>query len=124
MRDWRKCAALAGCALAAFWAAAPASAQSAAPVEAAAAEAPTGFTSAAQARVYLSQNPSGARAEAAFRAIVAADVAARNPELDPALIATGSAIQIMPGSVATPAEIEAVINATTPGIGNRERGLF
>ena len=41
-----------------------------------------------------------------------------------AQIASGSAIQIMPGAIATPAEIEAVINATTPGIGRRERGLF
>ena len=124
MHDWRTSAALAGCALAASLAAVPASAQSVPPVEAAATTAPVGFTSAAQARVYLSQNPSGARAEAAFRAVVAADIAARNPEIDPAQAAAGSAIQIMPGAIASPAEIEAVINATTPGIGTRERGLF
>ena len=103
MHDWRTSAALAGWALAAILAAAPASAQSARPVEAAATTAPVGFTSAAQARVYLSQNPSGARAEAAFRAVVAADIAARNPEIDPAQAAAGSAIQIMPGAIASPA---------------------
>lgn len=124
MRDWTTRAALAGCAFAMIGLSGPAAAQSVPAPETATAAVPASFTSAAQARVYLSQNPGGARAEAAFRMIAFADIAARNPELDPAQIAAGSAIQIMPGAIATPVEIEAVINATTPGIGRRERGLF
>ena len=111
---------------AALAAAAPALAQTAAPVVLGAPadavsepEAPRGFTSPAQARAYLSQSPAGARAETAFSALVTADLAAMNPDLDAGQIALGSALAVMPGAVATPAEIEAVINAVTPGIGGR-----
>lgn len=101
--------------------AAPVLAQSLAPVAATEAEAstPRAFTSAAQARIYLAQNPTGIRAEQAFRATVDADLAARNPELDAAAIASGSALKIVPGATATPEAIEAIINATTSGIGAR-----
>jgi hypothetical protein len=111
------------------WGSAQASAQSMAPMDAApvadAAETagPQRFTSAAQARTYLAQNPTGARAEQAFRRTVDADLAAQNPELDPAEIATGRALAMMPGATASPEQIEAVINATTGDIGAR-RGWF
>jgi hypothetical protein len=55
--------------------------------------------------------------------IVDSELAARNPDLDPAQVASGSALKIMPGAFATPEEIEAVITATTPSIGSR-KGLF
>ena len=84
---------------------------------------PAGFTSAAQARAYLSASPTGARAEAAFSTVASADIAARNPDLDAGQIALGSALEVQPTALATPDEIEAVINATTPAIGAR-RGLF
>lgn len=91
--------------------------------DAAAAEAPRSFTSAAQARTYLAQNPTGARAEQAFRTTVDADLAVQNPELDPAQIRLGSALNITPGAMVTPEQVEAVINATTPDIGAR-KGWF
>ncbi|MFO1142078.1 MAG: hypothetical protein U1E59_06755 [Amaricoccus sp.] len=102
-----------------------ASAQDLAPVAAAPAEAaaPAGFTSSAQARTYLAQNPTGARAEQAFRAIVNGDLAVQNPELDPAQIASGWALKVMPGATVSPEQVEAVINTTTTGIGAK-KGWF
>ena len=103
-----------------------ASAQDMAPmadVPAGVAAEPTGFTSAAQARTYLAQNPTGTRAEQAFRTTVNGDLAARNSDLDPAQIASGWALTIMPGATATPEQIEAVINSTTAGIGAK-KGWF
>lgn len=114
-------------AAAALAAATPALAQTAVPVavDAAAAEpeAARGFTSPAQARAYLAQSPTGARAETAFSTLVSADLAVMNPDLDAGQIALGSALAVMPGALATPAEIEAVIDAVTPGIGGR-KGWF
>ncbi|MFO1208359.1 MAG: hypothetical protein U1E40_03960 [Amaricoccus sp.] len=102
-----------------------ASAQDMAPVAAAPAEAaaPASFTSSAQARTYLAQNPAGTRAEQAFRTIVNGDLAVQNPELDPAQIAGGWALKVMPGATATPEQVEAVINSTTAGIGAK-KGWF
>lgn len=119
-----KASLLAGLAIAATGGVTQVSAQDIAPVAAApAAEAPVGFTSAAQARTYLAQNPIGARAEQAFRTTVNADLAAQNPELDPAQIASGWAIMVTPGAMTTPEQIEAVINGATAGIGAR-KGWF
>ena len=81
------------------------------------------FTSSAQARTYLAQNPAGTRAEQAFRTIVNGDLAVQNPELDPAQIAGGWALKVMPGATATPEQVEAVINSTTAGIGAK-KGWF
>ena len=101
------------------------SAQDMAPAAAAPAEAaaPVGFTSPAQARTYLAQSPAGTRAEQAFRTTVNGDLAVQNPELDPAQIASGWALQVMPGATATPEQVEAVINSTTAGIGAK-KGWF
>lgn len=103
----------------------PAAAQDAAPAQPATAAAPApGFSSAAQARQYLSQNPEGARAEAAFRTIVTADLLARYPGFDPAQVAAGSALQIVPGATETPEQIEAILAETTPGIGTVQKTGF
>lgn len=99
-----------------------AAAQQAAPADAAAA--PRDFSSAAQARQYLNQNPEGARAEAAFRTIVAADLLARYPGFDPAQVAAGSALQIVPGATETPEQIDAILAETTPSIGAVRRSGF
>jgi hypothetical protein len=99
-------------------------AETAMPAEPTAAAAPQSFTSAAQARTYLAQNPTGARAEQAFRKIVDSDLAAQNPDFDPAAIAGGRALVMLPGATAAPAQIEAIIDAATPGIGARSRRWF
>jgi hypothetical protein len=82
------------------------------------------FTSAAQAREYLAQNPVGARAEVAFLMIVDADLAASNPGFDPAQISLGVALQMMPGAVETPETIEAAIAQVTPILGAARRSIL
>ncbi|MFO1106668.1 MAG: hypothetical protein U1E34_11250 [Amaricoccus sp.] len=102
-----------------------AAAQEAAPAAGAtSAAAPRDFSSAAQARQYLSQNPEGARAEAAFRTTVIADLLARYPGFDPAQVAAGSALTIAPGATETPEQIDAILTGTTPGIGAVRRSGF
>jgi uncharacterized membrane protein YgcG len=65
------------------------------------------FASVQEARDYLSQNPVGARAEQAFRAIVDADLAARYPEFDRKAIAGGFAVSVVPGSGLSRAQADA-----------------
>jgi hypothetical protein len=93
---------------------APARAQEAAPPGIAPA-----FTSAAQAQAYLTSNPTGARAEAAFRTVANSEIAAANPGFDQRHVALGLAFVISPGSVLSPEEVQTIINQTTPEIGAR-----
>lgn len=103
----------------------PAAAQDgAAPPTAEVAAPAAGFSSAAQARQYLRQNPEGPRAETAFRTIVTADLLARYPGFDPAQLAAGSALRMDPGATETQEQIEAILAATTPGIGTVQRTGF
>ena len=74
------------------------------------------FTSAAQAQAYLTQNPTGPRAEAAFRVIADADILARNPDFNAGQVALGSGLALAPGASATPAEAMSVIDQIAPAL--------